>query len=119
MQPTKFLGNQGEEAISKYLQKQGFTLLARNYQTRSGEVDVIATKDDVVAFVEVKTRHINYFPIAQTVTYRKQQRIIKAARSFILANKIQDKIFRFDVATVIFEQPDLRIEYIANAFGPR
>lgn len=119
MQPTKILGNAGEEAVTEWLIKNQFTILTRNYQTKLGEVDIIAARDEVIAFVEVKTRNTEYFPIAQTVTWRKQQRIIKAARHFILANHLRDKVFRFDVATVLFSNYHYNVEYIQNAFSPR
>lgn len=116
IQPTKLLGNKGEEIVAEWLIKHGATILARNFQTRLGEVDIIATKGDVVAFVEVKTRSTEYFPISQTVTYPKQLRIIKAAKKFILTTQLQDKIFRFDVATVAFEDGEHTIQYIRDAF---
>lgn len=116
MHSKRAFGNKGEDAVFVWLQKKGFSVIARNYQTRLGEVDIIATYGEVVAFIEVKTRHIEYFPIAQTVTYSKQQRIIKAAYHFILDNHIRDKVFRFDVATVVYNNVDYSIEYIENAF---
>lgn len=119
MLPSKILGNAGEDAVNDWLVKNRFTILARNYQTKLGEVDIIAAQDDVIAFVEVKTRNTEYFPIAQTVTWRKQQRIIKAARHFILANHLRDKVFRFDVATVLCSNYYYNVEYIPNAFSPR
>jgi putative endonuclease len=120
MQQTKVFGNQGEEAINAWLIQQGFSILARNYQVRVGEIDIIATKNDIIAFVEVKTRHTDYFPLSQTVTYRKQQRIIKAAKHYILNKGLREKVFRFDVATVVWRnnQPPV-IEYIPNAYWIR
>jgi putative endonuclease len=119
MQPTKHFGNQGEESVAVWLEKHGAIILARNYQTRFGEVDIIATKGDIIVFVEVKTRHKEYFPISQTVTFKKQQRIIKAASDFIFKHQIRDKVFRFDVATVICQEGKISIEYIKNAFQRR
>jgi putative endonuclease len=118
MHTTRCFGNKGEETVCQWLQKEGYSIIARNHQMRLGEVDIIATKEDVVAFIEVKTRHIDYFPISQTVTFRKQQRIIKAARHFILINGLRDKVFRFDVATVIYNNTPI-VEYIPNAFQVR
>jgi putative endonuclease len=76
-------------------------------------------KDEVIAFVEVKTRHSEYFPIAQTVTYTKQQRIVKAARHYILTHKFHNKVFRFDVATVLVKNNNPNVVYIPNAFLAR
>ena len=96
MLETKQLGNKGEEAVVTWLQRDGFDILSRNYQTRLGEVDVIAAKDEYIVFVEVKTRNTQYFPISQTVTYGKQQRIIKAARNFILVKQLDRKSTRLN-----------------------
>ena len=119
MQQTKQLGNNGEAIVAQWLEGHGATILARNFTTRMGEIDVIATKGEIVAFVEVKTRNKEYFPIAQTVHFGKQQKIIKAAQMFILKNRIQDKVFRFDVATVVWDGDTHAISYIKNAFGMR
>ncbi|MFA5306410.1 MAG: YraN family protein [Candidatus Babeliales bacterium] len=116
MQETALLGAHGESLVADWLEKQGFTILARNYRTRCGEVDIIAERDEVVAFIEVKTRQYEYFPISQAVTWPKQQRIIKAAKFFIVAYQIREKVLRFDVATVIFEQNHYQIDHIPNAF---
>lgn len=113
----RIFGDQGEEAVAQWLIEHGFQILARNYQTRLGEVDIIATKGEVVAFIEVKTRKSNYFPISNTITYTKQKRIIRAATSFILKNKIQNKVLRFDVAAVTQQTSDrFDIIMIENAF---
>jgi putative endonuclease len=119
MKQTAILGTQGEAFVASWLEQQGFVILDRNYRTRCGEVDIIAARDEVVAFVEVKTRQREYFPISQAVTWPKQQRIIKAANYFIVARQLRDKVFRFDVATVVFEQNQHQIEYIENAFQAR
>lgn len=118
MHARRTLGNQGESAVVAMLYQQGFIILARNYTTRTGEVDVVAAKQDVIAFVEVKTRKSVYFPISQTVTWRKQQKIIKAAKHYVLSHNITDKVLRFDVATVLAGNDKNNIEYIENAFAP-
>ncbi len=119
MQKTALLGAEGEALVADWLEKQGFTILARNYRTRCGEVDIIAERDEVIAFVEVKTRQHEYFPLSQAVTWPKQQRIIKAAKFYVIAHQIREKVLRFDVATVIFEHNQHKIEHIPNAFQAR
>jgi putative endonuclease len=125
MQKTAILGAQGEALVVSWLERQGFSIMECNYQTRCGEVDIIAARDEVVAFVEVKTRQHEYFPLSLAVTWPKQQRIIKAANYFIVARQLRDKVFRFDVATVVFDQSNTsdparhHIEYIENAFQAR
>lgn len=116
MTDKKALGKKGEDAVAAWLQQHGFKILDRNYQVRQGEVDLIATREDVVAFIEVKTRTTEYFPTSMVVNMTKQRKIIKAAQWFVLKNNIIDKVLRFDVATVRFENERCHISYIKNAF---
>lgn len=116
--PRRVFGNEGEDAVVQWLIERDFSILARNYQTRLGEVDIIATKGEVVAFVEVKTRKSANFPVLNTITYTKQKRIFRAASSFILKNRIQNKVLRFDVAVVTTPMPgSYDISVIENAFS--
>lgn len=110
------LGNAGEIAVQNYLKKDNFKIIAHNYKSRWGEIDIIATKKEILAFVEVKTRKNKYFPISNVITYSKQQKIIRTAKIFIQKNRISDKVYRFDVATVIFNKGQFDITYIGNAF---
>ncbi len=116
---TKILGDIGENSVAEFLKKRGYTICATQFSCKYGEVDVIAQKDDVVAFIEVKTRRVAYFPIASVVNYGKQRKIIAAAQYYIVSKRIADKVFRFDVATVIINGADAAIDYIEDAFRKR
>ena len=68
------LGRRGEEVAAAFLERQGYTILERNFRLRQGEIDLIAAKDETVAFVEVKTRRtLDYGLPSEAVTYTKQQ----------------------------------------------
>jgi len=116
MTPKTALGKKGEDAVAAWLQQYGFKILERNYQIREGEIDLIAVREEVVAFIEVKTRTTEYFPTSLVVNITKQRKIIKAAQWFVIKNNIIDKVLRFDVATVRFENERCHISYIKNAF---
>lgn len=116
-QTKKTIGTQGESAVVAWLVDHGFTILATNFRTRRGEIDIIATKKEVVSFVEVKTRNTIYFPVSQVITPAKQRRIISAAVTFTLQNHIQDKVLRFDVAIVTTVANSTEITFIQNAFN--
>lgn len=111
---SRSLGPLGEETVALYLKKEGFSILERNYRIRGGEIDIIARKNDLIAFVEVKTRLFESSRLSEVVTPSKQSKIIFTARYFLLRNQLQDVTFRFDIALV--EGHDLRITYIPNAF---
>jgi putative endonuclease len=118
MRATKVLGNLGEDTVCLWLKNRGFEVCARNFSTRTGEVDIIAQRDEVLAFIEVKTRTNNYFHTSTVVTRSKQRKIISAAKMYIAKNNVDDKVCRFDVATVSFEQGEPKVEYIESAFCP-
>lgn len=113
----KQLGSKGESLVADKLQQDGYTLLAQNYTTRTGEIDVIAMKNEVIAFVEVKLRRSQYFQLSQVIVPSKQRKIIKTAKLFIARNNFGAKSYRFDVA-LVEKQPtaDFEITYIPNAF---
>lgn len=114
---TSPLGDQGELLVADFLRKQGYTILARNFRCRFGEIDLIAQKGEVLAFVEVKTRRHCYFPTECVVTPRKQSKIVKTAKFFLMKRPLWDKVCRFDVATVLYKDTETYdINYIENAF---
>lgn len=111
------LGQDGEAFVEHFLCAQGFKILAKNFNTKLGEIDLVAAKNEIVCFIEVKTRSQKYFPISTVVTHSKQKKITKAAKFFVMQNQIENKVLRFDVATVIFRGNDApQIEYLENAF---
>lgn len=112
--PKRTLGDAGEAHIANKLEARGFTILARNYTVRGGEVDIIALKDELLLFIEVKTRTRSDFALSEVITPSKQKKIIFAARYFLATNSISDKVYRFDVALV--EGSNKKITYIPNAF---
>lgn len=111
------LGAAGENYAAQFLAQQGFRLLAQNYKTRLGEVDLIVQQGNTVAFVEVKTRTSHYFHSSLLITPAKQRRIAKAAQQFILDNRMDgDLVLRFDTVFVSLKENAVDFEYIPNAF---
>ena len=115
----KQTGDAVEEYCAKYLKKHGFKILDRNYRKPFGEIDIIALKNELLCFVEVKTRHYNSMTQPyEAVDYRKRQRIIKAAQAYLTEKNIQ-MYCRFDVCEVITDKESLKLlnlNYIENAF---
>ncbi len=116
---TKQIGDTGEDYAVKYLKKNGYKIISRNYRKKYGEIDIIAEDEEYIVFVEVKTRHEN--PMTQPVDAvgkHKQQCLIKTASAFLSENET-DKFCRFDVCEVFVKSDSLkliRINYIENAF---
>lgn len=110
---NKKLGRQGEKKARKYLKSNGWKILESNYTTPFGEIDIIAKKDDTVAFIEVKTRLSDVFGIpSEAVSNERKLRYIRGA-NYYFTNKIIDCTVRFDIIEVF--QNDLN--HIENAFG--
>lgn len=111
------IGDVGEEATANFLLKNGYEILKRNYTVRGGEVDIIAKKNDVIAFVEVKTRGKNPIVTGENaITKSKKQLIIKTAERFLLTLN-EPCNCRFDVAVVeAKEMKVVRLKYYVSAF---
>ena len=111
------LGSSGEVQAAAFLEKQGFEVILKNYKTRLGEIDLIATKDNTVAFVEVKTRSSRYFHASLLITPSKQRKIARAAQQFIQEHNLSDGfVLRFDTVFVSHTENGVEFEYVRNAF---
>ena len=111
------LGKNGEDAVAKHLEKNGFFIVAKNYRKNLGEIDIIASKKQTICFVEVKTRKKQYFPMAEIIVTKKKKHIIDTAKTYLYENNISDKVIRFDVALVRPHDNQYDIEYISDAFS--
>lgn len=112
-------GKIGENAACRYLRKQGYKILCRNYDMKFAEIDIIAEKNQVVVFAEVKTRKETVsMPAYMSVGYKKQNKIIKAAACYVARQEHKPKC-RFDIIEVYFDDSyrKSRINHIENAFG--
>jgi putative endonuclease len=112
------LGARGEDAAANHLAERGYAVLARNYRKRFGEVDIVAQKDGVLVFVEVKTRSSARFGTpAEAVDARKRRRISAAALSYVSEHGLQDTPARFDVIEVLSRGGKPSIVHIQDAFA--
>ena len=94
-------GQWGEETAAAYLEKQGYTLLERNFHTAHGEIDIIASKAGVLTFVEVKTRSSHSFAYPEdSVTKRKQAHVLSAAAEYLQAHPESGESWQFDVIAI-------------------
>ncbi len=121
--PRERLGRKAEEYVAESLRCEGYRILKRNYSIRAGEIDIIALREGVVAFVEVRSRTGDTGVSPQeSVDHAKQRRIIAAARSFSAAHRLgQGQVMpRFDVAGVVFDGRGRieAMEYFEDAFRP-
>ncbi|MHC4646558.1 MAG: YraN family protein [Planctomycetota bacterium] len=121
LQDPKRLGRWGERRCEKFLKEKGLKTLARNFSSRTGEIDLVMVDTDrSVVFVEVKTRAGEDLTAAESVvTGGKKAKALRTARYFLAANKIDDRPYRFDVVTIILGQTGPpQIRHYPNAFVP-
>lgn len=112
------LGKWGEEMAAAFLQRAGATLVARNYKTPVGEIDIIARQGKLLLFVEVKTRRSVAFGTPQeAVGPTKQRQIIRTAQWYLKSGGGQGLQPRFDVIAVRPAPGGAEIEHIVDAFG--
>lgn len=107
-------GRLGEDAAAEFLKSKRYKILKCNYKNKMGEIDIIARKGEDLIFVEVKTRSSEKFGTpAEAVTYYKKQRIVNAAKWYIMENPTSLNI-RFDIIEVfgIFTGDSFEIENI-------
>ncbi len=113
----KRLGNEGETLATEFLRKQGFTIIAKNYKTRIGEIDIIAKDGDTIVFVEVKTRSDDSFAAPyESVNTVKRQKMKNVALLFLQKQK-QEMPSRFDIISITFlKGGHPAIHHIRDAF---
>lgn len=108
-------GDKAEERAAKYLKDNGYKILKRNYLCPLGEVDIIAQKDGALVFVEVKQRSGRAFGGATAaVTKAKQQKVGKAAVSYVKQSNARYTALMFDIIAITED----KLEHIKNAFVP-
>ena len=110
------LGKKGEELGAQYLIGKGYQILATNWQSGHQEVDIIARKNDLICFVEVKTRATDKFEAPyKAVNKQKQSYLIQAAQRYIDAMD-EDVEAQFDVLSIVLNSFKQEIEHIEEAF---
>lgn len=113
----KLLGSEGESLAAQFLRKQGYTIIAHNYKTRIGEIDIIAREGETIVFVEVKTRSDDTFcEPYESVTAMKREKIKKVASLFLQKQK-KEVPARFDVISITCQKNgQTAIRHIRDAF---
>ncbi|QOY51882.1 YraN family protein [Candidatus Sulfurimonas baltica] len=105
---SRFKGDLAEERAVKFLIENGFFVAQRNFYSRFGEIDIIAVKDEVVHFIEVKSG-VDYESAIQNITQKKLSKIIKTAHVYMKKNSL-DVNFVFDAIVVTPKN----IEFLEN-----
>lgn len=112
-------GEYAENLVCEHLIKKGYTIRERNWRPSSShsEIDLIAQKDDLLIFVEVKARKDREVDPAEAITPAKIKSVVRGANSYLKMQE-HDYFYRFDVATVNGTPDSFVIDYLEDAFLP-
>jgi putative endonuclease len=115
--PRRQLGDAGEDLAVAALKKQGYKILARNYVTPLGEIDLIARQGKTYVFIEVKTRKNERFGAPQEAVHpAKQQKLRRLADYYLKQQRLGEVAIRFDVVGITIGDDGPRVEIIQDAF---
>lgn len=115
MNKNKELGQEGEQLAANYLKKKGWIIREMNYRFSRSEIDLIASKQGLLIFVEVKARTNTSFGLPEEfVDEKKTENIMKAADHYIKETDWKGNI-RFDIISII-KKHSMELEHIEDAF---
>jgi putative endonuclease len=110
-------GNNAEEVVSEYLEKKNYQIIKRNFHFgKVGELDIIAEKDNMLIFIEVRSRYSqNSIDPILTFNNKKRRSVLKTIEGYLYVNKITNKDCRFDFISIDMFYPEPKINHIENA----
>jgi putative endonuclease len=117
MMNKKALGDFGEEVAADRLSVKGYRILERNWRTSAGEIDIIAEQNDVIVFVEVKTRTSDLYGTPQdAITQNKRRRIIKSSLAYLTEMDLLDRDWRVDMVAILCKRNSVvtNVEHYEN-----
>jgi len=112
------LGKKGELLAQKFLQDKGYDIIDTNWRFDKDEIDIVASVNDELVIVEVKTRSNDFYgDPEESVGYQKEKFLIRATESYLEENNI-DLETRFDIIAIILNDKEQKIDHIIDAFYP-
>nr|WP_315033332.1 YraN family protein [uncultured Chryseobacterium sp.] len=110
-------GKIAEDLAADYLQKNGYTVLVRNFRFQKAEIDIIAEKDNLIIITEVKARSTDAFILPQEAVTKTKIRSIVSAANYYLEEFKRDNEVRFDIISVLPDpKKNFIIDHIPDAF---
>lgn len=111
------LGKQGEQIAQHYLAEHGYEIVECDWHIGHNDADIIARKDGLLVFVEVKTRTGDAYGEPEDWVDRKKQRAyIRLANSYVQQHNIDDEV-RFDIISIILNQKEYKVTHLIGAFS--
>lgn len=111
------VGDEAEELVVEHYEREGWVVRDRNVLSRRGEVDIVAEKGHLLAFVEVRMRATDVWgDPSMTVGRGKQRKVVLAALQYLQRQRLMNRAIQFDVASVVGRGRAGRVEIIPDAF---
>ena len=112
---NRAVGMRGEDAAARFLRRKGYAVTGKNVKTFVGEIDIVAKRDSLIIFVEVKTRKtVSLGPPYISVTKKKKQKLIQCALCYMKMKDMQDAPWSIDVVSVELDGPGGRVKKIEH-----
>jgi putative endonuclease len=114
---SRIQGKIGEDLAARFLERNGFKILERNYRFERGEIDLIAEEGSELVFIEVKARNSTVFGAPEeAVTEEKQEQVRTVADGYLYEHDIDNRPCRFDVVAIEFKNGKAEIRHIRDSF---
>jgi putative endonuclease len=111
-------GEVGERIAERWLRRKGWRIVQRRFRNGRRDIDLVAERDGLVAFVEVKARRgVEFGHPVEAVNWRKQRDLTRSAHIWIERHGRPDDAFRFDVIGVLVDGRAVRVRHVENAFS--
>jgi putative endonuclease len=113
-------GELGERVAERWLKRKGWRILERRFRNGHRDIDLVAERDGMVAFVEVKARRgVEFGDPVEAVHWRKQRELARSASIWIDRFGTPQRNYRFDVIGILVQGERVRVRHVENAFAPR
>lgn len=113
----KNLGREGEKKAAEYLENRGFTIIQTNFSVETGEADIIAEHDDIIYFIEVKTRRLG--DVLESYSKKQKKRLWRLAEIYIAKNNVTKQVgFGLIAVSSNPQTKDYDVELIFDNFEP-
>jgi len=113
---SRKLGDFGEKIAADFLIKKGYKILAKNINFRVGEIDLVAEKEKILVFVEIKTRrNFKFGSLIESISKKKLQKTVSAVWEFLQQNNWENREFRIDGIGIFYDyNKNLEINHWKN-----
>ena len=113
MNSKQKLGKRGEHIACTYLKKRRYEIIEKNFFCKLGEIDIIAKQENIIIFIEVKTRKNKYYGNpAEAINKTKKIHMYNVAKYYMQIKELRNIQVRFDAIEIMMERGEIKINHI-------